>query len=265
MEADPSHLGAEGKRVEATMMFTDITGFSRIAEELDPKQLQELLNVYLSPMTQIIMERKGYVDKYEGDLIMAVWGVPYATPDHAVEACRAAVEQLKKLDELKADLLVRFGHSIKIRIGINTGRVVAGNMGPAQRFQYTVVGDAVNIASRLETLNKNYGSRIIIGEPTYEQAKDAIDVRLLDCAEIPGTSHKATFYELLGMKGTITDAQRETIQLYEEALQMHWKGMNSKALKLLDSLLEIEPRDMAATRLRRTIRDIMTSPERMGL
>jgi adenylate cyclase len=151
-------------------------------------------------MTEIIMQRDGYVDKYVGDLIMAEWGVPYAVPDHALQACRAALEQIAALEKLNLDWKERFGHSIAVRIGVNTGVVTAGNMGSRRRFQYTVMGDAVNLAARLEPLNKEYGTTILIGERTAELVKDALNVRLVDRVTLHGRSTPENVYELIGEK-----------------------------------------------------------------
>ena len=148
LENHPGSFSLSGQKREATMFFSDVAGFTTISETLEPGQLSHLLNSYLSPMTQIIMERGGYVDKYEGDAIMAEWGVPYPVQDHAVQACLAALEQQAKLAELRPMLKNQYGKEIWVRMGLNSGTVTAGNMGSDKRFQYTVMGDAVNQAAR---------------------------------------------------------------------------------------------------------------------
>jgi adenylate cyclase len=166
LENHPGTFSLSGQKREATMFFSDGEGFTTISETLEPEQLSNLLNGYLSPMTSIIMERGGYVDKYEGDAIMAEWGVPYPVPDHAAQACLAALEQQEKLAELRPILKAKYGKEIRVRMGLNSGTVTAGNMGSDKRFQYTVMGDAVNQAARLEPANKDYGTLIIMGEAT---------------------------------------------------------------------------------------------------
>ena len=136
------------------MFFSDVADFTMISENLAPEKLSELLNRYLSPMTTIIMNRKGYVDKYDGDAIMAEWGVPFPIEDHAVQACLAALEQQETLDVLRPLLQRQFGYQLHVRMGINSGRVTAGNMGSERRQQFTVMGDAFTQAARLEPVNK---------------------------------------------------------------------------------------------------------------
>ncbi|MEM6885262.1 MAG: CHASE2 domain-containing protein, partial [Verrucomicrobiota bacterium] len=167
MEENHGEISMEGARMEATMLFSDVAGFTTISERLEPQELSNLLNRYLTPMTEVILSTDGFVDKYEGDAIMAEWGVPLEDPEHARKACRAAILQLEALDALNAQIEEESGISLAVRMGINSGQVSAGNMGSEKRFQYTVMGDAVNLAARLEPANKEYGSRIIIGEKTY--------------------------------------------------------------------------------------------------
>jgi adenylate cyclase len=196
LEEHPDRLTLTGRKTECTMLFSDIAGFTSIAETMPPQKLSALLNAYMTPMTQIILQHEGYVDKFNGDAIMAVWGVPYATTDHAERACRAALAQQAALDTLNTELERRFGRRIDIRIGICTGTVTAGNMGSADRFQYTVLGDAVNLAARLESLNKQYGTRILIGEATRAALPPDLALRRIDRVAVAGKQQGCTVYEL---------------------------------------------------------------------
>ncbi|NQZ60172.1 MAG: CHASE2 domain-containing protein, partial [Lentisphaeraceae bacterium] len=180
MDRNPDSFSLKGHKAQATIMFSDVAGFTSISEDLNPPRLVQLLNEYLTPMTDIILENGGYVDKYEGDAIMAEWGVPFPDEKHATQACYACLEQQDKLDEIRQRLYDEFGHTINVRMGLNSGEVAAGNMGSTTRFSYTVMGDAVNLAARLEPTNKVYGTLIMIGESTYALAKDDIECRLLD-------------------------------------------------------------------------------------
>lgn len=260
LEDNPGSFSLTGRRTEATMCFTDVAGFSAISEALEPERLTELLNRYLSPMTSIIMERRGYVDKYEGDLIMAEWGVPFRLDDHAAQACFAALEQRQKLAELRPVLKEVFGHDIHMRMGINTGIVTAGNMGSEQRFQYTVMGDAVNLASRLEPVNKDYGTEIIIGSTTYEAAKDHVEARLLDRILVQGKQQPTRIYELLGRKGELPQTRARVVALYEEALKLHWERCWDEAGERLKQALEADPADGPCRALDRRIRGYVAEP-----
>jgi adenylate cyclase len=192
-------LGGE-KRV-LTVLFSDIRGFTTISEKLDPHVLLELLNEYLTPMTDIVVsDHQGTLDKYIGDAVMAFWGAPTPQPDHALRACRAALSMLEKLAKLREKWRERGLPDIDIGIGINTGPMSVGFVGSQDRFyNYTVLGDAVNLASRLEGANKEYGTRIILGPSTYEDVKDAVVVRELDLVRVKGKHEPVHIYELLAL------------------------------------------------------------------
>ncbi|MEI6807191.1 MAG: adenylate/guanylate cyclase domain-containing protein [bacterium] len=263
LENNPESFSLTGFKAEATMFFSDIAGFTTISESLQPGRLSELLNQYLSPTTKIIMARNGYVDKYEGDLIMAEWGVPFATDDHAVQACLAAIEQQALLDELRPVLKQEFGHEVHVRMGINTGTVTAGNMGSDNRFQYTVIGDAVNLARRLEPANKDYDTRTIIGESTFERARSAIEARLLDKIVVKGKSKPVLIYELLGKKGEVSEQVLRTAKLYEEALALYFNQKWAESIACLEGILGENPADgPSATLLQRAKEFLRTAPGR---
>jgi adenylate cyclase len=253
LEKNPDSFSLTGTKVEATMFFSDIAGFTTISEAIPAEKLPVLLNRYLSPMTESIMKRNGYVDKYEGDLIMAVWGVPFPSQDHAVQACLSALEQQKELARLRPVLKEEFGHDIHVRMGVNTGPVTAGNMGSDRKMQYTVLGESVNLASRLEPANKQYGTSIVISETTFLLARDHVEGRLLDILIAKGTSKPVRIYELLETKGGLSPTRAEVVSLYEEALRLHWERQWDAALLSLDRCLQIEPGDTASRRLRSRI------------
>jgi len=264
LENNPGSFSLSGQKKEATMFFSDIAGFTTISENLPPEKLSEFLNRYLSPMTHIIMDRNGYVDKYEGDLIMAEWGVPYSMQDHARQACLAAIEQQEKLAELRPVLKKEFGHEIFVRMGINSGSVTAGNMGSDRRFQYTVMGDAVNQAARLEPANKEYGTLIIIGETTYGEAAEAIEARLLDKMVVKGKKKPIGIYELIGRKGCLSPEKLKVVELYQEALRLHWERRWDEAINLLQSALELDPGDTPGAKLLERIQKYKYSPPPEG-
>ncbi len=243
LEANPESFSLRGERAEATMFFSDVAGFTTISEQMQPDQLTYLLNRYLTPMTDIILAHGGYVDKYEGDAIMAEWGIPFRTDDHAVNACLAAIEQQACLARLRPTLKKEFGHELYVRMGINTGTVTAGNMGSDMRFSYTVMGDAVNFASRLEPINKEYGTQILIGEATAQVARDFIEVRYLDKIVVKGKTKPVKVYELLGKRGSLSEDRQKVVSLYTEALHLHWERRWEEALDRLAIGIGIDPDD----------------------
>jgi adenylate cyclase len=260
LENNPASFSLSGQRREATMLFSDVAGFTTISENLPPNKLSELLNKYLSPMTHLIMNRNGYVDKYEGDAIMAEWGVPYPMNNHATEACISALEQQAKLAEIRPKLKEEYGHDINVRMGLNSGVVTAGNMGSDRKFQYTVMGDAVNQAARFEPANKIYDTLIIIGETTYNAAKSAIEARFLDKMIVKGKTIPINIYELLTLKGGLSTEKMEVVKLYEEALRLHWDRKWDNAIKLLENALKLDQRDGPSAMLLRRIQEYKEVP-----
>ncbi|MGH9787192.1 MAG: adenylate/guanylate cyclase domain-containing protein, partial [Candidatus Acidiferrales bacterium] len=171
---NPESLKLGGEERELTILFTDIRGFTTLSEKLTPLELTHFLNAYTDEMTDIVFRHWGTLDKYQGDAVMAFWGAPYEQDDHAVRACSAALDMSLRVDELRAQWRAEGKADINIGLGLSTGRVVVGNMGSRKRFNYTVLGDAVNLASRLEGVNKQYSTRILVSEPTFAQAADLL-------------------------------------------------------------------------------------------
>ena len=260
MEDHPGSFSLVGRKVEATIQFSDIMNFTTIAENVDPDVLTRLMDRYLTPMSDIIMNRMGYVDKFYGDAIMAVWGAPNIVPDHATQACLAAIDQLDRLDAMRQELAEGFGQEIGIRIGINTGDVTAGNMGSERRYQYTVMGDAVNLASRLQDANKACGTRLIISEATYLQAHDHIEVRLLGPVKVKGRSLPVKAFELLGRKGELSPRMGEVVDLYEEALDLFSRQESSICVQKLEKALTLIPDDGPSKFLLGRVRELQNRP-----
>lgn len=193
---DPERV--KPRKTEVTVLFSDIRGFTTISEKLDAQELAGLLNVYLTDMTKIIFRHQGTLDKYIGDAVMAIWGAPFDAPDHAAKCCDAAVEMLSKLTDLQKDWRARGYPQLDIGIGINTGIASVGNMGSALRHGYTAMGDSVNLASRLEGLNKEYGTRIVISESTRREIRsDKLIFRELDLIRVKGKLQPVTIFEVL--------------------------------------------------------------------
>ena len=251
LEENPASASLAGRRAEATVLFSDLAGFTTMAERLAPEKVSELLNVYFNEMTEIILGAEGYLDKYEGDAIMAVWGVPYPMPGHALAACRAALRQREALARLRPVVAERFGVTLRARFGLNSGTVAAGNMGSRRRLQYTVIGDVVNLAARLEPLGKEYGVDIIIGEDTRQLAGPALAVRMLDRVVVVGKTLPSAIFELVAEADSEPARSRQAgIALYEDALRRHWERDWDGAETRLRQLLVQEPDDLAARHLR---------------
>ncbi|MBF0451348.1 MAG: hypothetical protein HQK75_11650 [Candidatus Magnetomorum sp.] len=211
-----------GDNQELTIYFSDIVSFTSISESMRPKDLVVHLGEYLSEMSNIINDNHGTVDKYIGDAVMAFWNAPRRVPNHAYLGCRTALQNKNRLRELRnkweADDLPPF----KARIGLNTGEVVVGNMGSEARLNYTVIGDAVNLASRLEAICKMYGVEIVISEFTYALVKDKMIARLLDCVSVKGKKQGVYIYELVAEQGDeTTDYPMEFIETYESAVRLY--------------------------------------------
>lgn len=195
--ANPESLKLGGEKKELTVFFSDIRGFTTMSESLSPEDLVHLLNEYLSTMTDLVIAYKGTIDKYMGDAIMAFWGAPVPNPDHAYYACLTAVIQLEELKKLQDRWAAQGYPIIDIGIGLNSGPAVVGNMGSSHRMDYTVMGDTINLGSRLEGTNKQYATRIIISEYTYALVKDRVYARELDDIRVKGKHEPVKIYELI--------------------------------------------------------------------
>jgi len=239
----------EGERRVMTVFFSDVVGFSSIGEQLTPSGLVKIINRYFTLATEPIVRHSGVVDKFIGDAVMAFWGPPFTSPDeHARLACTAALEQFDQLEELRRQLPELLGFrkglpQLDIRIGLCTGDLVVGEIGSQLKKSFTVMGDTVNVASRLEGVNKQYGTRILLAEETYEQVKGEFETREIDLITVVGKKEPTRVYELLAAKGTLEPAARELRDSFEQGLasyrQQDWKTARSK----LQACLEIDPKD----------------------
>jgi adenylate cyclase len=211
-----------GEKRELTLLFSDIEGFTSVAEAMDPDDVVSLLGSYFEAASEAIKEQGGTLDKFIGDAVMAFWGAPHPTEDHALRACRAALAMQRRLAELGARWAAE-GRAVRFptRIGINTGLCVVGNIGAPQRMNYTAVGDAVNLASRLEGLSKVYGTTVLIGEETARRVGDRLVLRPLDWVAVKGRQQGLLIHELMGEPADIAPSTREAIDLYRTALDLY--------------------------------------------
>jgi adenylate cyclase len=237
---DKLRLGGENRTV--TLYRSDLAGFSRLSEELAPHELVLLMNEYLTAMTNIVMDHKGFIDKYIGDAIDGVFGAPADDPEHALHAVKAALVSRARLQEMNAaELPVLRGRILNQRIGLHTGMGIVGNIGSKRRFNYTVIGDNANLASRLEGANKFYGTTILASEATVDQAGPAIVWREIDTVRVVGRTGPARIYEPLGLAGEVTDEAQGLMMAYAEGLRC-WRVQDfAGASRSFESISEVDP------------------------
>jgi adenylate cyclase len=196
------------RKSEITVLFSDVRGFTTISERLDAQELARLLNGYLTEMTRIIFRHQGTLDKYIGDAVMAIWGAPFTEPKHGERCCEAALSMLSRLSELQRGWVSEGLPAMEIGIGINTGIASVGNMGSSLRYGYTAMGDTVNLASRLEGLNKEYGTSILISESTRaDVTNDQIIIREIDFIRVKGKNQPVTIFEILSRQAAANDGK----------------------------------------------------------
>jgi adenylate cyclase len=257
---DPDSLKLGGDQREMTVMFSDLRGFTSFSEQLDPETLVHLLNEYLTVMSDVIFKYEGTIDKYMGDAIMAFWGAPQHQPDHATLACRAALEMVAALEELNARWAEQGRPPLAMGIGINTGIMKVGNMGSNSRFDYTVLGDAVNLASRLEGLNKEYGTTLIVSKATLDETGNVFQDRFLDLVAVKGKKEPVDVFEILDAErlpgihaGPALRAYDEGIELYRER---DWLGAAAK----FQEALRLSPDDGPAAVYLKRCEELMDDP-----
>ncbi len=242
MSRDPSRFSMESDSREMTVLFSDVRGFTTISEGLEPNDLQHLMNAFLTPMTRVIHHRRGTIDKYMGDAIMAFWGAPVEDQSHARNAVMAGLEMKKTLADLEPEFRARGWPPLKIGIGVNTGRMSVGNMGSEVRVAYTVMGDAVNLASRLEGLTKKYGVTMIVGEATRAALHDMV-FRELDRVRVKGKDAPVTIYEPLGAHDEVPKEVLDRLKLFQQALKFYRAQDWDKAELQLLNLQRMAPDD----------------------
>jgi adenylate cyclase len=218
---NPALLRLGGEKREITSFFSDVAGFTAISEALAPEELVNLLNEYLQEMTDIILSSGGTLDKYEGDAMIAFWNAPLDQPDHALRACRAALGCQKRLGELQPHFQDKYRKGVTIRIGLNSGAAVVGNMGSSRRFDYTAMGDTINLAARLEGACKQYKVPILVGEETYRRVQDDIGAREVDIVRVVGKTKPVAIYEIVGEKAGSSAAEIGRLKAYNEAREAY--------------------------------------------
>ena len=261
----PELTEAKGSRREMTILFCDMKGFTVLSEGMTPAALVNVLNRYITVMSEPVRRNNGIIDKYIGDGIMAFWGPPFTgTDDHSGPACLAALDQLAGLAGFRAELpeitgLRRGFPEVDIRIGIATGDVVVGNIGSEQTRNYTVIGDTVNLASRLEAANKTYGTRALVSEGTNRFAADLLETREIDQVLVVGKTESQRIFELLGRKGEVSGERLALRDAFGAALAAYRRKNWGEARAGFEGCLEIVPGDGPSTALLRRIAQFCTT------
>ena len=242
MSRDPENYSMAGRKAELTVLFSDVRGFTTISEGLEPDELATLMNQYLGAMTLVVRKHRGTLDKYIGDAIMAFWGAPVEDPEHARNAVLTGLEMHVALHELNKALVARGWPELKIGVGVNTGPMTVGDMGSPVRQSYTVMGDAVNLGSRLEGITKQYGVGFIAGESTRELLKKEFVFRELDRVRVKGKEDHVGIYEPVGEEGKVAREDMEEIKLWNQALRAYRGQDWDNAEVTLMNLQRMKPR-----------------------
>jgi adenylate cyclase len=246
MLKSPDKLKLGGDKKELSVLFSDIRGFTTISEGLTPEELVNLLNEYLTVMTDIVFKYDGTLDKYMGDAIMAIYGAPLEQSDHPSRACYSALNMMKELKKLNESWILEGKKPLDIGIGINTGMMMVGNMGSDQRFDYTVMGDAVNLSSRLEGANKAYRTNILISDSTYERVKNEFVCMEMDSVKVKGKTRPVRIYQLVGENSDVSGKHKEAITFFHKGLQLYKRQKWDAAIEAFQIVTTMEKNIRAA-------------------
>ncbi len=257
----PKMLSLGGDRKIATAFFSDIKNFTTISEQMDPEDLVALLNEYFAVMTDIVLRHEGYLNKYQGDAIIALYGIPITQDDHALRACYTALDMQQELKKLHEKWQQQNLPALKVRIGINSGPMVVGNIGGEKRFDYTAIGDSVNLASRLESANKMYGTDIIISEDTFRLVSEKLWVRELDFIRVKGKHKPVRIYEVLGRKTEkLNPVHASSLEYFVQGLELYRQRNWVAAYDWFQKALQLTPYDGPAQEFIRRCKIFIENP-----
>ncbi|QEP44645.1 adenylate/guanylate cyclase domain-containing protein [Ectothiorhodospiraceae bacterium BW-2] len=258
---NPDKLALGGERREMTAFFSDIASFSSFSEQMSPEELVHILNEYLTAMCDIIIAHGGIIDKFEGDAIIAFWGAPLERQDHALQAALASIRMQQFMQHFSEQIKAERGFSLSVRMGVNSGPMVVGNMGSKQRMDYTIMGDAVNLASRLEGANKFFGSKIMISEQTRQLAGEQIVTRYLDTVQVVGKKEPVIVYEVMGVAGEIEPSLQQLLDGYQQGIDLYrQRDFTAAAAQFARLLQQFEGDGPSRTYLQRCHEFIKTPP-----
>ncbi len=256
----PEKLNLGGEQREITAFFSDVQGFTSISEKLSPQELVELLNEFLTEMTDVILKYEGTVDKFEGDAIIAFFGAPNHMENHAEKACMASIDMQASMVRLREKWRASGKPELKMRIGLYTGPAVVGNMGSKNRMDYTMMGDTVNTAARLEGVNKIYGIYLLAGETTCKSIENKIKIREIDSIHVVGKTEPVSIYQLVDYQENIDDRVQNTIDNYVKGLYAYRKQEWDKAINFFKASLEISPDDGPSKTMLARCNDFKSNP-----
>ena len=269
--ADPEKLSLGGKKKRITALFTDIKSFSTLSEKITPEELVSVLNIYLTQMSDIILQQNGTIDKYIGDAIVSFFGAPADLPDHAYRACLSAI-RMKEAETALNERLYAHGHipmPIFTRIGINTGDMVVGNMGTEKKMNYTIMGNDVNLAARLEGVNKKYGTQILASEAAWNETNGAFLGRRLDRVRVVGIDTPVQLYNVISVKEEAAPAMLELVSRFETGIDLYRSSRFQEALAVFEACISLMPEDgpslLYAERMRTLIADSAAAASHDGI
>ncbi len=253
LEPDDARLTLEGQSREMSVLFSDVRGFTTISEGLEPRELTRLMNEFLTPITEIIQRHNGTIDKYMGDAVMAFWGAPLPDAQHARNAVHGGLAMLRAMHELQPVFKAQGWPQIRIGVGISTGVMSVGDMGSQFRVAYTVLGDIVNLGSRLEGLTKQYGVDIIVSGPTADAVDDVV-FRELDRVRVKGKNEPVAILQPVGLRGHVASAELEAVEAFSSVLENYRAQRWHEALEVLNELVRTDPRPLYTMYLERIAR-----------
>lgn len=257
---NPAAIRLGGERREATVFFSDLAGFTDLSEKLPAEQMVEVVNAYLEETSECLHRHGAYVDKYIGDAVMAVLGAPQQLPDHAVAACHAALEARAALAGINARYAAKVGVHLEVRIGLNTGDMVVGNLGSSRKKQYTVMGDTVNLASRLEGANKAFGTGILLGEETARRVQTAMVTRPLARLRVKGKLQAIEVHTLHGVAATLPADEKEFVETYRAGYTALCQRRFAEAAAAFTRALALRPADLTTRRWQLEATSLTQSP-----
>lgn len=263
MLANPDAVSLEGETREMTVLFSDVRNFTTLSEGLSAQDLKQLLNRYFTPITQIIFDHHGTIDKYVGDMVMAFWNAPLSDPAHASHAIAAALAMQKKLEELRLEFAADGLPEISVGVGINTGIMNVGDMGSEFRRAYTVLGDAVNLGSRLEGITKFYGVKVLVGETTFAQAPEYL-YRRVDRLIVKGKREPITVYEPVCLAEEASESRRARVEKFNDAISRYFAQEWDAAERLLRELLADDPQRQLYRVFLERVSELRQQPEMTG-
>lgn len=260
---DPESINLTGERREATVFFSDLAGFTDLSEKLQPEELVTFINAYLEETSECLLDHGAYVDKYIGDAVMAVFGAPQDLADHALAACRAALAAQRKLDGIN-ERFAAGGRKLVMRIGLNTGDMIVGNLGSSRKKNYTVLGDTVNLASRLEGANKYFGTTLLIGQETARQIGDRMALRPLARLRVKGKATAVEVFTAHGDPAILPEDERAFLASYRAGYDAYMNGRFAEAVEHLERAAALRPGDQTTLYLRDHARQFSNDPPKNG-